>query len=184
MPNPQPFHQTAKSVGMEAENGSCAAESADQPARSLEHSQNMLAFYMLERIFGLWLRHGFGFCLPAGFLHRKEIRPEFENVAPRSFCWQKGIRKHSVVRSDHGPFNQVLKFPNIARPMVGRECIHCCLRYFLNPFFHAPGEYLYEVQHQLTYVILAFPQGREHDWEDIQPIVQITTEFVACDHLR
>src|SRR6185437_1757070 len=95
----------------------------------------------------------------------------------------KGIRKHSVLRSDHGPFNQVLEFAHIAGPIVCRECIHCCFWYLLNPLPHAPGEYLYEVQDQLRYVIPALPQGRYEDRKYVQPIVEIAAEFVACDHI-
>src|SRR5262249_21760830 len=98
-------------------------------------------------------------------------------------CCRKGVRKHSVVRSDHRAFNQVLEFPDIAGPMVCRECIHCCLWYLLNPLPHAPGEYLYEVQDQLAYVNPALAQGRHEDRKYVQPIVKITAEFVACDHL-
>jgi hypothetical protein len=52
----------------------------------------------------------------------------------------------------------------------------------LNPLPHAPGEYLYEVQDQQTYVIPAIPQGRYEDRKYVQPIVKIAAEFVACDH--
>src|SRR6185295_12347531 len=83
---------------------------------------------------------------------------------------------------DHGAFNQVLEFPHIAGPMVCRECIHCCLWYLLNPLPHAPGEYLYEVQDHLSYVILAFPQGWYVDRKYVQAIEKIAQEFVACDH--
>ena len=47
-PNPQPAHQTAKCVGMDVEDGSGAVGSADHPAGSLEHLQNMLALYNLK----------------------------------------------------------------------------------------------------------------------------------------
>ncbi len=67
--------------------------------------------------------------------------------------------------------------------MVCRKCIHCCLWYLLNPLPHAPGEYLYEVQDQLRYVIPSLPQGRYWDRKYIQPIVKIAAEFVVCDHV-
>jgi hypothetical protein len=57
------------------------------------------------------------------------------------------------------------------------------LRYLFNPLPHAPGEYLYEVQDQLRYVVPALPQGRYGDRKYIQPIVKIAAEFVARDHL-
>jgi hypothetical protein len=57
------------------------------------------------------------------------------------------------------------------------------LWYLLNPLPHAPGEYLYEVQDKLTYVIPALPQGRYEDRKYVQPIVKIAAEFVACDHV-
>ena len=47
-PNSQPFHQAAKGVRVNLEDGSRAVGSADHPAGSLEHSQNMLALYFFE----------------------------------------------------------------------------------------------------------------------------------------
>ena len=70
-----------------------------------------------------------------------------------------------VVGPDHGAFNQVLEFPNISGPIVCRKCVHCWLRYLLDPLSHAPGELLYKVQHQVAYVILAFSQRRYRNWE-------------------
>jgi hypothetical protein len=60
--------------------------------------------------------------------------------------------------------------------------MHCCFRYLLNPLPHAPREYLYEMQHQLTDVILAFPQGRYQDRKDVEPIVKVAAEFVGGNH--
>ena len=57
------------------------------------------------------------------------------------------------------------------------------MRNLLNSLPHAPGEYVYEVQHQLPYIIAAFPQGRHLHWKDVQPIVKVTAEFVSRDHL-
>jgi hypothetical protein len=57
------------------------------------------------------------------------------------------------------------------------------LWYLLNPLPHAPGEYLYEVHDQLTYVIPALPQGRYENGKYVQPIVKIAAEFVACNHV-
>lgn len=47
-PNSQPVHQAAKSVGVKIEDGSRALASADHPAGSLQHSQNMLALDFFE----------------------------------------------------------------------------------------------------------------------------------------
>jgi hypothetical protein len=48
LPYSQPIHQTAKSVGMDVEDGSGAVAPADHPAASLKYSQNMLALHCLE----------------------------------------------------------------------------------------------------------------------------------------
>ena len=53
----------------------------------------------------------------------------------------------------------------------------------LNSLPYAPGEYFYEVQEQLRYVIPALPEGRYEDRKYVQPIVKIAAEFVACDHV-
>src|SRR5580692_3685432 len=44
-------------------------------------------------------------------------------------------------------------------------------------------EYFDEMRDQLWYVLAAFPQGRNPDGINIQPIVKITPEFIARDHL-
>ena len=90
VPNPEPVHQTAKCVGMDVEDGSRSVRSADHPAGSLEHSQNMLTLYILERIRRLQLHHGSRFYFPAGFLSRLKICYEFENSNPRGLSMSKG----------------------------------------------------------------------------------------------
>ena len=48
---------------------------------------------------------------------------------------------------------------------------------------HAPGEYLDEMRDQLSYVLPALTQGRNHDRKYVQPIIEITAEFIPCHHL-
>src|ERR1700756_5564628 len=67
--------------------------------------------------------------------------------------------------------------------MVCEEGIHRCLRYLFNTLSHAPGEYLYEVLDQLTYVLPTLPQGRNQDRKNVQPVIKITPEFMTRSHL-
>lgn len=64
-PNAKPVHQTAKRVGVNVENGARATRSTNQPAGSLEHSENMLAFYFFERIRRLPVGRNSGLTTPA-----------------------------------------------------------------------------------------------------------------------
>jgi hypothetical protein len=48
---------------------------------------------------------------------------------------------------------------------------------------HPPGEYLGEMKNQLAYVLPALSQGRNHDRKNVQPIVEITAEFITRNHL-
>ena len=50
MTNPQSIHQTAQGIGMNVEDGSRTVGSADHPPGPVEHAQNMLALYVIERI--------------------------------------------------------------------------------------------------------------------------------------
>src|SRR6201997_1333635 len=88
-----------------------------------------------------------------------------------------------MVRSDYGSFNEVLEFTYIAGPRICNECVHGCFWYLFYVLPHPPGKYLGEMKDQLAYVLPALSQGRNHDRENVQPIVKITAEFMACDHL-
>jgi hypothetical protein len=66
--------------------------------------------------------------------------------------------------------------------MVFSECIRCSLWYLLNALSHAPGEYLCEMRDQLRDVLRALPQGRDQNGEYVQPIVKISSEFIARSH--
>ena len=45
------------------------------------------------------------------------------------------------------------------------------------------GEPLREVADEQRNVLPAFPQRRNPDWKDVQPVVQVRTEFPLGDHL-
>jgi hypothetical protein len=98
---------------MQVQDGSGAVGAADQPARSLKHSQNVLALYVFERIRGCRLRCRFGFNVPVRFLDRQEIRSELEN---------------GVSGENNTPLDNVLQFANVSRPGVVNQHPHGFLR--------------------------------------------------------
>jgi len=76
-----------------------------------------------------------------------------------------------------------LEFSHIARPTICNECIHRFLGYLFNLLPHTPGEYLSKMKYQLAYVFPPLAQGRNHDRENVEPIVKITAEFIPFHHL-
>jgi hypothetical protein len=53
----------------------------------------------------------------------------------------------------------------------------------MHRFPHAAAEDLYEVLYERGNVLPALSQRRQQERKDIQPIVEITPELGACDHL-
>src|SRR2546422_2443477 len=53
----------------------------------------------------------------------------------------------------------------------------------LNPFFHAFRAEIYKVAHEQRDVLLAFPQCRKAQRENVQAIIEITSELAVRYHL-
>src|SRR5262249_31983870 len=77
------------------------------------------------------------------------------------------------LRDDRGAFDDVAELANVTRPRIILKHLHCCLRDRIDPFAQLHAELLEEMNHQHRYVLLAFPQRRYFDREDIQAVVEI-----------
>jgi hypothetical protein len=75
-----------------------------------------------------------------------------------------------------------LQFPYIARPVIAFQGFHHFVRNALNRLPLASGELFYEVFDQQWDIVSAFPQGRQHDRKDIQPVVKISAELLLLNH--
>ena len=97
---------------------------------------------------------------------------------------------HQVLAADHGrvraqngrAFDDVLELSHVPRPPVQAECGKRVggqhLRFLIGT--SVVGQ---KVECDRFDIIDAVPQRREHEREDVQPVVQILPEFTAGDHL-
>jgi len=54
----------------------------------------------------------------------------------------------------------------------------------IDPLAHAAGKNFDEVRHERGNVFAPFPQRRQQNWEYVQTVIQVDSEFAAPDHLR
>ncbi|HTZ58406.1 MAG TPA: hypothetical protein VMB49_09935, partial [Acidobacteriaceae bacterium] len=85
---------------------------------------------------------------------------------------------------NYGTLHQVLQLTYVARPRVGREGRHGFRRNVLDMPSHAAAENLGKMLHQRWNIFPAFAEGRQHDGENIQPVIQVTAEFIPCGHFQ
>ncbi len=84
---------------------------------------------------------------------------------------------------DEGPFDHVLQFPDIPRPIVSQQLIH-------GPWpqrgdrgkVHLPGLDLQEVIGQRRDVLSMVAQRRDDNREDVKTVPQVFTEATITDH--
>ena len=94
------------------------------------------------------------------------------------------IRAQYAIRTHNDrPLNHILQFANIARPGVLNERIHSRLRYLLDLLPHAPGKKFDKMRDQRRNILPALAQWWQHDRKYIETVIQVTAEFVSCDHL-
>jgi hypothetical protein len=84
---------------------------------------------------------------------------------------------------DHRALDDVLQLPHVARPGVANQGVHDRRWDGLDPPAHPPGEPLGEMAHQTRDVLRAIAQGRQHEREDVQAVVEVTAEAAVSDHL-
>src|SRR5215813_4308599 len=102
----------------------------------------------------------------------------FVDISNRGAAWQC-VSLHAqcaVARKNHGPLDHVFQLAHVTRPVVRRQQIH---RATVDPA-DRPTEPLAvfggEVRGQQRNIFDAFPQRRQMDGEDIQPVVEIAAE--------
>ena len=87
-------------------------------------------------------------------------------------------------RENHGALDDVFELAHIAGPVIGRQCGHHCRRDRLNPFMHAAGIFVHKVPHEEGNVFPPLAQRRDHDGEDVQPVIEVAAKVFLGDHLR
>lgn len=128
---------------------------------------------------------------PVGISERLEDQSTFNvlQLGRRGWGWgvgcreRQGIGQGSVAGKNDGALNDVLEFPDIARPVVGNERRQSLVRDVRDGFADPVGERFDEVPHQGHDVVAPFTQGRQVNGKDIQAVVEIAAEFITPDQL-
>src|SRR5208283_2205650 len=94
---------------------------------------------------------------------------------------QRDLKRRAGGEDDRA-FDDVLQLPDIARPGVAHQGLHDRGRDRLDPPAHAPGEPLGKMADQRRDVVAALAQGRQHQWEHVQAVVEVTAEAAVGDH--
>ena len=77
------------------------------------------------------------------------------------------------MREDDRALDGILKFPYVARPVVGDQLADCGLRDPRHGAIHSPGALLHEMGGKQWNVVAMFAQRRKFDWEDAEAIEEI-----------
>ena len=100
------------------------------------------------------------------------LHPQFCHARP-----QNRARRH-----DYRPLNEILQFADVTRPMMAFERFHHFLGDAVDRFVLSLGELSNEVSCQKRDIAVSFPQGRQVDGKDIQPVVKIGAKLLLLDH--
>ena len=149
---------------MQTEDLGSAPATFDNPVGLAEDADNMTPL-------GLFQRGGLGCpdhsCLPLG--DRQQLAPDFE---------------HWVIGQYDGTFENVLQFADIPGPSVIAQASHGFLADSLDAFADAHGELVDQEMDEQRDVLLAIPQRRQMDGEDVETIVQVLAERLLADRLE
>src|SRR5260370_42037190 len=100
-------------------------------------------------------------------------------MQPRHSQW---VRKYSVTRSNHCALGQILKLTDIATPRVRPKGQHSFFWNLVDLLAHATAEFADEVHHERWDGFLPRPQGRQHNWKNIEAELTIAPEFASRRH--
>ena len=102
------------------------------------------------------------------------------------FCCQRELTEWSpedrTGTENHRPFNEVLEFADITWPAPADKGLYRFGSDRGDLPIHAPGVLSSKVIDQNRNVVGALPKGRNVDWEDFQPIVEIGAELMLFYH--
>ena len=84
-------------------------------------------------------------------------------------------------RQNHSPFDYVLQLANISGPWIADKSIHRLGGNRVDLLLRQTNEMLGEVPDKERDIFGSFPQRRNIDGENIQPVEEIGTEFLIVD---
>src|ERR1700731_1020205 len=158
--NPELLHFVDQCRALQSEFRCRSFWTADYPSDGFKRAQNQNAF---------------------GLLQSSCARRSAER---RSFCRRQRIGKDAIIGKDHGTFDQVLQFTDVAGPLVRRERRHRGRRNMLDLATHPVGINLDKVRYEGGNIVTTFPQGRQQDRKYIQTVVEIAAELTPVRHLH
>src|SRR5574342_323945 len=88
-----------------------------------------------------------------------------------------------ALAENHGPFDDVFKFSDVARPRVGHKGVDRLRRDFRGSLSQPGSAFLREVPSEERDVVGAFSQWRQANRKDAQPVVEVGTKTSGLDGL-
>ena len=86
---------------------------------------------------------------------------------------------HSDLRragEDYGTLNDVLKFTDVSRPIVGHESVHRLAIEGEMRSLMLGADLCEKMLREESNVLTAFPQWRDGDWKGVEKVVQVRSE--------
>src|ERR1700677_773054 len=90
--------------------------------------------------------------------------------------------QHETGAQNHCAFDYVFQLPDVARPRVSNQGLHCFRGDRIDRLAHALGGLLHKMACQERNVPRTFPQGGDLDGENIQAIVQVAAKLLVQYH--
>ena len=85
-------------------------------------------------------------------------------------------RERVGIAEDHGSFDDILKLPDIARPVITLQKLRCPLFYASNPLAPFSSVAFDEIPGEQKNIFRALTKRRDMDWKDVQTVEQIQTK--------
>src|SRR5438445_4097779 len=158
--DPELFHLRHERRALEAETRRGAARTCDHAVRQAKSLEDALAHDVIE---GLGWQAGCPGDLHAGVQGRQ--------------------LQARAAREDHRSVDGVLKLADVTGPRVAHELLHHIGRNRLDAPAETSGVVRDEVAHEKRDVLGPLAQGREIDWKDVQPVVEVGAKLSRLDQL-
>src|SRR5438093_7839561 len=157
------FHLLLQSGTLHSQTGRGPLRTAHYPSGFMEDAEDVLPFGVgqCDRLPGRRLSLG------GRGLQVAEVDPE-----------------RSARRENDRAFDDILHLPDIARPVVANKGVHDRGRDALDPPAHPARETLDEMADQHRNIFAPLAQGRQHDREHVQAVVEVVAEVAVGDHVR
>jgi hypothetical protein len=91
--------------------------------------------------------------------------------------------QHSAGGHNNRPFDEILQFANITRPKIVFENLHYFVWDMIDRLALALGELSNEILGQQLDIVFSFPQRRQSNRKNVQPIVKVGAKLPFLHHL-